>query len=611
MIQMIGEFGRGLNPPSYHEIRHPLLKKEVDYTRALLEDYKTEWKKTGCTLMSDGWSDRKNRSICNFLVNSPKGTIFLASVDTSDIIKTKERVFEMLDAFVQNIGEENVVQVVTDNAANYKAAGELLMQKRKKLFWTPCAAHCIDLILEDFEKHIEEHKSTIAKGRKITSFIYNRSQLIYMLKEFTKGKELLRPGATRFATSYLTLGRLHELKSPLITMFASEQWLTSSYAKSDSGKIIKAIIMDSLGFWPSVAACLRAAHPLMKVLRRVDSDSKPAMGFIYQDMVLAKKEIKENFKDNEFRYKPILEIIDQRWYSQLNRALYVAGYFLNPAMQYSSDFENSAWIKTGLYLCLERMCPDENLAKTIDLQFDQFTNAIGLFGINVAKNTRKDKSPIDWWDSYGAETPELRNFAMRILSLTCSSSGCERNWSAFEMVHSKRRNRLHQQRMNDLVYVMYNLKLTGRDDKKRKEHDVTGLETLNLDDVSSDDEWITEEESFNHQANEDWMNLFNGSSSSQTQTHIGGEDEDFLDLDLENRNDMDDSFVIQEVDSEFKLVKAEVTNLQLEVRVMQKKLNLCKCGVLLLSSLLAVNVVDISVVDYGSSKVVNCELIGC
>ncbi|GKG36200.1 SCAN domain-containing protein, partial [Tanacetum coccineum] len=64
---------------------------------------------------------------------SPKGTIILASIDTSDISKTKEKVFAMLDDFVEKIGEEHVVQVVIDNAANYKAAGEMLMDKRKKL----------------------------------------------------------------------------------------------------------------------------------------------------------------------------------------------------------------------------------------------------------------------------------------------------------------------------------------------------------------------------------------------------------------------------------------------------------------------------------------------
>nr|KAJ0193842.1 hypothetical protein LSAT_V11C800393370 [Lactuca sativa] len=64
------------------------------------------------------------------------------------------------------------------------------------------------------------------------------------------------------------------------------------------------------------------------------------------------------------------------------------------------------------------------------------------------------------------------------------------------MVHSKRSNQLQQQKMNDLVYVMYNLKLNGIDENKGKGHD--GLETLNLDDVSFDDEWITKEPSSNH-----------------------------------------------------------------------------------------------------------------
>lgn len=67
----------------------------------------------------------------------------------------------------------------------------------------------------------------------------------------------------------------------------------------------------------------------------------------------------------------------------------------------------------------------------------------------------------------------------------------------FFQEHSKRRNRPHQQGMNDLVYVMYNLQLTGRDENKRKEQQITGLETLNLNDVSSDDKWILQEESFN------------------------------------------------------------------------------------------------------------------
>ena len=88
--------------------------------------------------MSDGWTDRKRRSICNFLVNSPKGTVFLYSLDTTEISKTAEKVFEMIDKVVDEVGEKNVVQIVTDNAANYKAIGQKLMEKRKHLYCNPC-----------------------------------------------------------------------------------------------------------------------------------------------------------------------------------------------------------------------------------------------------------------------------------------------------------------------------------------------------------------------------------------------------------------------------------------------------------------------------------------
>jgi hypothetical protein len=57
--------------------------------------------------MSDEWIDKKRCSICNFLVNSPKRIIFLSSINTTN--KIFDKVFEMLDATVKRIEEENVV----------------------------------------------------------------------------------------------------------------------------------------------------------------------------------------------------------------------------------------------------------------------------------------------------------------------------------------------------------------------------------------------------------------------------------------------------------------------------------------------------------------------
>jgi hypothetical protein len=44
------------------------------------------------------------------------------------------------------------VQIVIDNGANFKASGRILMERIPRLFWTPCAAHCLDLMMEDIGK---------------------------------------------------------------------------------------------------------------------------------------------------------------------------------------------------------------------------------------------------------------------------------------------------------------------------------------------------------------------------------------------------------------------------------------------------------------------------
>jgi hypothetical protein len=40
-----------------------------------------------------------------------------------------------------------------------------------------------------------------------------------------------------------------------------------------------------------------------------------------------------------------------------------------------------------------------------------------------------------------------------------SSSAAERNWSTYDFIHSKKRNRLTEDRARDLVYVHSNLRL--------------------------------------------------------------------------------------------------------------------------------------------------------
>jgi len=82
-----------------------------------------------------------------------------------------------MNKFVDEVGEENIVQVVTDNEESSKAAGYLLMEKRKHLFWSPCTAHYIDLMLEDIGS-MKSVKEILDDAKTITSFIYNNFKVV-------------------------------------------------------------------------------------------------------------------------------------------------------------------------------------------------------------------------------------------------------------------------------------------------------------------------------------------------------------------------------------------------------------------------------------------------
>jgi len=55
----------------------------------------------------------------------------------------------------------------------------------------------------------------------------------------------------------------------------------------------------------------------------------------------------------------------------------------------------------------------------------------GFFGSPIAQSALKTKNLSQWKESYGDEHRKLQTFAIRVLSLPCSSSICEHNWSAF------------------------------------------------------------------------------------------------------------------------------------------------------------------------------------
>ncbi len=86
--------------------------------------------------------------------------------------------------------------------------------------------------------------------------------------------------------------------------------------------------------------------------------------------------------------------------------------------------------------------------------------------------------PIIRWEKYGKHASRLQHLEKCILSQDCSVSICERNWSTFYMVQTKKRKRPLMQQMKRIVFAQVNIKviedLTSR----------VSLQELNLDTTS-------------------------------------------------------------------------------------------------------------------------------
>ncbi|XP_028802747.1 uncharacterized protein LOC114757813 [Neltuma alba] len=156
--------------------------------------------------------------------------------------------------------------------------------------------------------------------------------------------------------------------------------------------------------------------------------------------------IKEMFKKNKELHKPYTTIIQTRWDRHLKTNLHAASYLLNPTFTYGPDCPSKSKLMMALIDVVESY---------LDEDIDGFLRV-----------------------------------TMRILSQTSASSGCERNWSLFERIHTKRRNRLEHKRLNDLVFTNYNLRLKHRITlKKSKSYDPIDYENIDMVDF-----WVAEED---------------------------------------------------------------------------------------------------------------------
>ncbi|CAH1432853.1 unnamed protein product [Lactuca virosa] len=111
MLEVVGQFGTELPPPTRYSLSDLLLKLEDKRTKSLLKRNEEEWKEIGCSIITDAWSDRKRMSIMNLCVNSKMGTMFLSSKESSSEAHTSQHIYDYVESCIQQVVLKHIVKL--------------------------------------------------------------------------------------------------------------------------------------------------------------------------------------------------------------------------------------------------------------------------------------------------------------------------------------------------------------------------------------------------------------------------------------------------------------------------------------------------------------------
>ncbi|XWS11656.1 hypothetical protein CRYUN_Cryun37aG0018000 [Craigia yunnanensis] len=473
--------------PSCQELKGWILKDEVKEMHEYVNKIRQSWANTGCSILLDGWIDEKGRSLVSFIVDCPQGPIYLRSSDVSASVDDINTLQLLLDRVIDEVGVENVVQIIAFSTIGWVGAvGKEFMDRCKTVFWTVNASHCIELMLDRIAM-MGEIRATLEKAKTISKFIHGHATILNLLRDYTDGHGLIKPTKIRSAMPFVTLENIISEKKNLMAMFASSEWNTSTWSSRSEGKRVALLVGDS-SFWKGAGMVVKIALPLVHVLCLINGDDKHHMGYIYETLDQVKETIKEECNSKKSQYMPFWKVIDEIWDGHLHSPLHAAGYFFNPSLFYSTDFQSDSEVTFGLLCCVVRMIQNQPIQDKILQQLDAYRHSKGAFGEGSTVQQRTKFSPAMWWFQYGGQYPELQRFVTRILSQTCVGASKYRlNRSLAEKLLTKGRDRIEQQRLNDLTFVHYNLQLQQQHSKLGLNYDIVA------DEIDPMDEWIVDD----------------------------------------------------------------------------------------------------------------------
>jgi alkylhydroperoxidase/carboxymuconolactone decarboxylase family protein YurZ len=202
--------------------------------------------------------------------------------------------------------------------------------------------------------------------------------------------------------------------------------------------------------------------PAMKLLRLTDGKRGVSFGKLYRLNLELDQILREPIDglDEQIR-EDIHKMWMARWeYFHINAM--TAAYMLDPEFIRLEDFSSDE--QDELFEVFVQMQTEKYSSATIKKEFLELRKDLAFMEEHPAEyRGRIDKDAFsagaqelmahDWADVYLRKFPALQYVAKRLAAIATSASACERLWSREGAVHTKKRNRLGQERIEHLVRI--------------------------------------------------------------------------------------------------------------------------------------------------------------
>ncbi|XP_074347289.1 uncharacterized protein LOC141686133 [Apium graveolens] len=357
----------GYVPPTYNRMRTTLLEQEKAHINVLLQPFRDSWKKRGVSLCSDGWGDRQKRPLINVMAASGGNSMFIKSFDTSGNIKDFDYVASLFLNVIDQEGADKVVQIITDNAANFKAAGLSIEAKYPHIFWTPCVVHSLNLALKSIceptvnSNHFENCKwisTLISDCDEITMFILNHGKALTLFQKHSNHM-LVKTAETHFASHVIMAQRLLLVKTSLEKTVLDPNWKTfrKTNLEFKADHVKECVISDR--WWDKLEYFIGFTSPIYNMIRLGDTDT-PCLHLIYDMWDTMIEEVREKvFKEEGVDLKMgessffngIQHILEARW-NKSNTPLHCMAHSLVP------KYYIQTWLESGSGI-VPRVAPNE------------------------------------------------------------------------------------------------------------------------------------------------------------------------------------------------------------------------------------------------------------